>query len=325
MNRSNDSGGTASVKRVPGRPHETLAGLLWTSPWLVGFLAFLLLPIGMSLYYSFTEYPLLEPPVWVGLENYARMLRDDVLRQALLKTLVYAAVLIPLATAFALAIAGLLNTRVRAGGFFQAAVFLPTLVPMAASAMVWLWVFNAQDGPINRALGLVGIKGPNWLTGVMSLGGGAGASKGIEVPWAFVSLIIIALWGVGQAVLVYLAALREVPRSLYEAAALDGMGPLRRFFSITLPMISPVILFNVITLMIGTLQVFVIPYVLTKATPGGDPRSMYFLTSYMYDSGFVYGQMGYASALAWLQLVLTLILTAATFAVSKKLVHYRAG
>lgn len=315
-----------------GARQETLVGWLWVSPWVVGFAVFLLLPILMSLFYSFTDYPLLEPPIWIGLANYARLFHDDVFLAALVRTAVYALISIPLATILALVIAGFLNARVRAAGLFQAAVFLPTLVPMAASAMVWLWLLNGKDGLINQALGVVGIDGPNWLTGKLQVTlpawiargeGGQGLTLGVH--WAFVSLLLISLWSVGQMVLVYLAALKEVPEALYEAAALDGMGPVRRFRHVTIPMISPVILFNVITLVIGTLQVFVIPYVLTKATPGGDPRSMYFFTSYMYDNGFVYGQMGYASAMAWVQLLLTLVLTGAMFLVSKRLVHYRAG
>lgn len=314
-----------STKATPVGRTENAAGWLWVSPWLVGFLAFLLLPIGMSLYYSFTEYPLLEKPIFIGIDNYVRLLSDKPFLAAVLRTALYAILTIPLCTVLSLVIAALLNAKVRAGGFFQAAVFLPTLVPMAGSAMVWLWLLNAEYGLVNRALGAIGISGPNWLTGTIRLGEHADGSVAVQIPWAFVSLVIISLWSVGQAVIVYLAALREVPVSLYEAAAIDGMGPVRRFTSITLPMISPVILFNVITLMIGTLQVFVIPYVLTKATPGGDPRSIYFFTSAMYDNAFVYAQMGYASAMAWVQLLMTLVLTAAMFLVSKRLVHYRVG
>lgn len=289
---------------------ENMSGWLWISPWVIGFLAFMLAPAAMSLYYSFTEYPLLEGPVWVGLANYGRMLTDDVFLTALWKTFVYGAISIPLSTALALVIAALLNARIRGGRVYQAAVFLPTLVPMAASAMVWLWLFNGEYGLINRALGVVGIDGPNWLT---------------STRWVMTAIVIISLWGVGQAVVVYYAAMKEVPEQLYEAAAMDGMGPARRFWNVTLPMLSPVVLFNVVTLIIGAMQVFVIPYIITKSTPGGDPRAMYFYTMYMYDNAFVYGKMGYASAMAWVQLVVTLLLTAVTFAVSRKAVYYRGG
>lgn len=289
---------------------ENISGWLWISPWLVGFLAFMLVPAGLSLYYSFTEYPLLEAPVWVGLENYTGMLRDEVFLTALWKTFVYGAIAIPLSTGLALVIAALLSAKARGGRFYQAAVFLPTLVPMAASAMVWLWLFNGEYGLINRGLEAVGVDGPNWLT---------------SPRWVMTALVIVSLWGIGQAVVVYYAAMNEVPDHLYEAAALDGMGPARRFWNITLPMLSPVVLFNVVTLIIGAMQVFVIPYIITKATPGGDPRAMYFYTMYMYDNAFVYGKMGYASAMAWVQLVVTLLLTAMTFAVSRRAVYYRGG
>lgn len=296
---------------------RNLAGWLWISPWLVGFIAFMLIPMALSLYYSFCDYPLLEPPLFTGLDNYKAMLSDELFLSALWRTTQYCLLFIPLATVLSLVIAGLLNQKVKAGGFFQAAVFLPTLVPMAASAMVWLWLFNGQYGLINRALALVNralpfvhIKGPGWLT---------------EQSWAMPAILIISLWGIGQAVVVYLAAMKEVPDQLYEAAALDGMGPIRRFTTVTLPMISPVILFNVITLLIGSMQVFAIPYIIAKAAPGGNPRAMYFYTMYMYDNAFVYGKMGYASAQAWLQLVIVLVLTALTFFFSKKFVHYRGA
>lgn len=290
-----------------------LAGWLWVSPWVFGFLAFLLGPMLVSLYYSFTDYPLLEPPIWTGLDNYRRMLSDETFRAVLWRTAKFAIIFIPLATILALAIAGLLNGKVKAGGFFQAAVFIPTLVPMAGSAMIWLWMLNGEYGlinmSINRTLGWAGVSAPNWLS---------------DSKWAMPSIVMISLWSIGQMVIVYLAALKEVPDEMLEAAALDGMGPIRRFLSVVLPLISPVILFNVVTLMIGALQIFAIPYILSAATPGGDPRAMYFYTMYMYDNGFRYGQMGYASAQAWVQLLITLGLTAMLFIASKRLVHYRA-
>lgn len=287
---------------------ETAAGWLWVSPWAFGFLAFMLIPAAVSLYHSFTEYPLLEPPIWIGLDNYARLFTDGVFLRAAGKTALYAAISIPLTTILTVAIAAMLNARVRAAGFFQAAVFIPTLVPLAASAMIWLWLFNGEHGPINRLLAVAGIRGPNWLT---------------DADWALPALVMVSLWGIGQMVLVCLAALREVPEELHEAAAIDGMGPLRRFVRVTLPMISPVVLFNVITLTIATLQFFTIPYILIKSTAGADPRSMYFYTSYLYDSAFVYGQMGYASAMAWVQLLLTLALTGLLFLASRTMVFYR--
>jgi len=285
-----------------------LTGILWISPWLVGALAFLLIPIALSLYYSFTDYPVLEPPIWIGLANYVRMFNDPVFMTTARNTLIYAAISIPACTVLSVVVAALLNQKVRAAGFFQAAVFLPTLVPLIASAMVWMWLFNGEYGLINRALRAVGLPAPNWLT---------------DPDWAMPALVIVSLWGIGQAVILYLAALKEVPEQLYEAAALDGMGPVRKFWNVTLPMISPVILFNVIVLTIGTFQVFVIPFVLYRQKDG-QVEAAYFYTMYLYDNIY-YGQMGYASAMAWVQLLIILALTALMFLVSKRLVHYRAG
>lgn len=285
-----------------------LAGWAWVSPWVIGFLAFMLLPLAMSLYYSFTDYPVLEKPLWTGLDNYRRMLSDQGFLTSVARTGMYALIAIPLSAIVALIIAGLLQQKVRAEGFFQAAVFLPTLVPMGASAMVWLWMLNGQYGLFNRTLSIFGIKGPNWLA---------------DSSWIMGSLVLISLWGIGQMVIVFLAAMREVPQQYYEAASIDGMGPVARFRSITLPLISPVILFNVITLTIGAVQIFTIPYILTNAIPGGDPSSMRFFTTSMFNAGFLDGDMGYSSAQAWIQFLIVLGLTGLTFLFSKNKVHYR--
>lgn len=289
---------------------ENLAGWLWVSPWVAGFAVFMLAPMGMSLYYSFTEYPMLEAPVWIGAASYVRMLGDAKFWGALWNTAWYALAAIPLCTALAVSIAAMLAKRTRMVGFFQAAIFLPTLVPMIASAMVWMWLFNGEYGLINQLLGRAGIAGPSWL---------------FDKFWAAAALVFIALWGVGQQVLVYVAALKDVPEQMYEAADLDGMGPLRKFFNVTLPMISPVILFNVITLTIGVLQVFALPLALFQKNKGGPGGVANFYTSYMYDKAFIDGEMGYACALAWVQFLIVLALTGLMFAVSRRSVHYRGA
>lgn len=314
---------------------ESALGLAWISPWLVGFLVFLAAPLAMSLYYSFTEYPMLETPLWAGLANYTRMLHDATLHKVVWNTFVYALVTIPLSLILAVVIAALLNTKVKGAKFFQAAIFLPTLVPLVATSMVWMWILNGQYGLINAALkpiwpamrvlahalpdgppesALAGWRAalenpPNWL---------------LDSHWALLAVALVAFWSIGQQVLLCLAALREVPAQLYEAADLDGMGPVRKFWNVTIPMISPVILFNAITLTIGTLQVFVIPYVIFQKDKGGPGQSAYFFTMYLYDNAFTYQQMGYASALAWVQLLIILALTGLMFVASKRLVHYRA-
>jgi len=306
--------------RTPGKRLPNAAvGLLFVSPWIVGFVAFLLMPIAMTFYYSFTDYTVLEPPLWLGLDNYDRLLGDPVFWKVLKNTAVYVFVGVPLATVVAIAIACLLNADIKARAFWRAMVFLPSLVPLVAAAMVWMWMFNGELGLINSALdpvlGAVNtalgteLRGPNWL----------GSPK-----WVMPSLILMSLWGIGNAVVIYLAALRDVPASLYEAAALDGVSPFGRFRHVTLPMISPVVLFNVIVGIIAAWQVFAVPYVMLGFA-GGPDRSGYFYTTYLYDNAFPYSKMGYASAMAWVQLLIVLLLTWLTIVTSRRFVFYRGA
>jgi multiple sugar transport system permease protein len=292
-----------SPARIPRRLHPTLLGLFWVSPWLIGFTIFFALPIALSFYYSLTDYPLLEPPLYIGLDNYRNLLTDDLFGVAIGNTLIYALIAIPAGTIIALIVAGLLNQRVRGVGFFRTAVFVPTLVPIVASAMIWLWLFNGEYGLINQALAAAGVQGPNWLQSRF---------------WAMAAIIIMSLWIIGQPVVIYLAALQDVPRSLYEAASLDGMGPIRRFWHVAMPVISPIILFNVIILTIDAWQVFAVPYIMTE---GGPDRATYFYSHYLYDKAFRDQQMGYASAMAWVQFLIILALTGLMFLVSRRLVQ----
>ena len=294
------------------RDSELGAGLLFISPWIVGFGAFMAAPIAMSFYYSFTDYPLLEPPVWVGLDNYVRMFTDPVFWKTMKNTTIYAVLAIPFGTLLALVVAWLLNQDVRGRTAFRSAVFLPSLVPLVASSMIWMWLFNGELGLINQLLdpilGLWGGRGPNWLG---------------DAAYVMPALVVMSLWSIGQAVVIYLASLQDVPQALYEAADLDGMGAVTKFLNVTVPMISPVILFNVIMAIITAWQVFAVPYIMLGPT-GGPDRAGYFYTMYLYDNAFRYQQMGYASAMAWVQLLIILGLTGLTFLISKKLVHYRA-
>lgn len=293
---------------------DTATGLLWISPWLIGFCAFMALPLMMSLRSSFTDDPLIEPALFTGLDNFRALASDPVFHTVLWNTVVYAVFSIPLSTIVALAIAAMLTRQVRGVGFYRAAIFVPAVVPAVASAMIWFWLFNGELGLINqgiaavgRALGIAGLRGPAWLQ---------------ENGWAMAALVVVSLWNVGQSVVIYLAAMQEVPRSLYEAAAIDGAGPVRRWFSVTLPGVSPVILFNTITGVINTWQVFAVPYIMTEGGPG---RSTLFYSMYLYQNAFVYQKMGYASALAWVQFLIIMALTGLTFLVSRNLVHHKAA
>jgi len=306
-------------------------GLLWTAPWWLGFLLFLALPMGISLYISFCDYPLLQPPVYVGTANYQALTRDPVFHKVLLNTLVYAALAIPLGTIVAVLLAALLNQRVRGQGLFRTCIFVPTVVPLVGIALVWLWMLNPEYGLINGAVRLVGpaLDGANSVIALLTghrltwLGELAAGPKWLALPgWAMTALVLISLWGVGSPVVIYLAGLQEIPEELYEAAMLDGASAPRRFWHVTLPGLSPVILFNVIVGLIGTWQIFALPYVLMRGEQGPQ-RSTYFYTMYLYDNAFRYLKMGYASAMAWVQLFIILALTAAVFLASRRAVYYR--
>jgi multiple sugar transport system permease protein len=288
---------------------HTRDGLLWTSPWLVGGAVFILLPMAMSLYYAHTNYSMLESPIFIGWQNFSRMLSDTRLHLAAWNTAVFSVIFIPLATLFALVLAAMLAGEGKLPRFVQACVFVPTLVPMVASAMVWMWLFNGEYGLINQGLKLIGVTGPNWL---------------IDRAWAIPALVIMSLWGVGQQVVIYIAAMQDVPRELYEAARLDGMGRAGQFWRVTLPGISPQIVFGVMVQTIATIQIFAQPFVMFRNKDGQNDAGLFY-TMHLYDNAFVYLNMGYASAMAWMQFVVVLIITQIMMLASKRFVVYRGG
>ena len=292
---------------MSSRRGSLVRGLLWTAPWWLGFLLFLAVPMGMSLYISFCDYPLLQPPVYVGAANYRGLAGDPVFHKVLANTVVYAVLAIPAGTVLAVLLAVLLNAPARGQAIFRACVFVPTVVPLVAVGVVWMWLLNPEYGLVNEALGLVGVSGPAWLD---------------SPHWAMLSLVVVSLWLTGAPVVIYLAGLQDIPAVLYEAARIDGASALRQFWHVTLPGLSPVILFNVIIAIIGTWQVFALPFVMWRGRPGPD-RAVYFYTMYLYDNAFRFLKMGYASAMAWIQFVIILLLTAMVFWASRKMVHYR--
>jgi multiple sugar transport system permease protein len=289
--------------------HEARAlvrGLAFLSPWLIGFLVFTLVPVLLSLYYSFCDYSLLQPPVFKGLANYRTLGHDPVFWKVLRNTAVYGLLALPLGMLVAFGVAVLLNSKIRGVSIYRTIVFLPSLVPVVASAMLWMWLFNAKLGLINTALHALGVANPpGWL---------------VDVRWAMPALVLMSFWGVGNTVVIYLAGLQDVPRELYEAADIDGASPMRKVWHVTLPCVSPVIFFNLIMGIIGTLQVFATPFILTG---GGPARSTYFFTMYLYDNAFSYLKMGYANAMAWIQLLIVLALTALAAWSGKRWVHYQ--
>jgi multiple sugar transport system permease protein len=292
--------------RAGRRGGETLAGLLWVSPWIAGTALFLLAPVGLSLYYSLTDYSLIERPVWIGLENYGEMLGDRLVWVAVRNTVLYAAAAVALGAVLSVGIAALLEQGLRGSGAARAIVFLPTVVPVVAASIGWMWLYNAEAGLVNRAARALGLgEGADWLG---------------DRRLALGSLVVMGLWSIGSAVVVTTAAMRGVPRTLYEAAAMDGMGWWSRFRHVTLPMIRPAVAFNVIVSAIWSLQVFAAPLIMTK---GGPEDATLVYTMYVWRNAFEYGRMGYASALSWVQFAATLAVTLAALRLGRRLV--RAG
>ncbi|MBC8012012.1 MAG: sugar ABC transporter permease [Burkholderiales bacterium] len=293
------------------------AGLGFTSLWIVGLGVFTLYPVLASLYYSFCDYSILQRPVWIGLENYRRLAEDEVFRISLRNTLVYAAVSVPLGIVISLGLALLLNCEMRGRAFFRTLFYLPSIVPVVASSMLWLWIFNGEYGLLNAA-----------LAPVLQLWGGAPPSWLGDPLWAKPALVLMSLWGVGNSMVIYLAGLQDVPRELYESAELDGAGPLRRFWHVTLPMISPVVYFNVVMGLIGAMQVFTQAFVLSAALNSGDgtlgspARSTLFYAVQLYSTAFQDLRMGYASAMAWVFFVIVATLTWAANRIAARRVHY---
>lgn len=263
--------------------------------------------MGYSLYVSFCDYTLLQQPVFTGVRNFQQLATDETFWKVLRNTLLFAGLSVPLTTVFAILLAVLMNQGVRGQAFFRACMFLPTVVPLVAAGVVWSLLLNPKLGLLNAVLGVFNIRTPSIL----------------ESPtWAMGSLVVVSLWFVGSPMVIYLAGLQEIPEELYEAAMLDGASARRRFWHVTLPGLSPVILFNVIINIIGALQIFALPFVMFRMRAGPN-ESAYFYTSYLFDNAFKYLRMGYASAMGWIQLLIILVLTIAVFVVSRRTVHYR--
>jgi multiple sugar transport system permease protein len=296
--------GPARRPKVRMRTREAIEGYLFIAPAVIGFLLFTLFPLLASLGLSFTEYDLFSRPRWIGLDNYAHMIHDEFFWRSLRVTATYAAVALPLGLTIALAIAMLLNQRIPGITIWRSVYILPSVLSGAAVAVLWRWLFNPEFGLLNVLLGYLGITGPDWLG---------------STSWALPSLILIGLWGVGGTMLIYLAGLQGIPPELYEAVELDGGNAWHKFRTVTLPMLSPVILFNLVVGLIGTFQYFTEPYVLTK---GGPENSTLVYMLYLYRNAYEYFQMGYASAMAWALFMLVLVLTLAIFKTTPMWVHY---
>jgi multiple sugar transport system permease protein len=288
------------------RQRRMRLGLLFVSPWILGFLAFYLYPFFATLYYSFTTFTGVGNPKAVGFANYSELFHDSMFRTALFNTFYYTVFEVPLSTVAAIGLALLLNMDVRGRAFYRTLFYIPSIVPVVASSLIFVWIFQPSFGVVNSLLTDVHIQGPAWF---------------FSIAWSKPSFILLGLWGLGQPMVIYLAALQGVPREMYEVAALEGAGPLQRLRNVTLPMISPVILFNVIMSLVLSIQYFTQAQVIE--TPAGSPgSSTMFFVIYYYQQAFQDLHLGYASAMAFMLFILVLIITVVLLKSSSGWVYY---
>jgi len=278
------------------------------SPWLLHFLALSLGPIVSSAYLSLTEYDIVNPARFIGLANYRRMVVEDPLfLQSLKVTVAWTVVGLPLRLVVALLLAVMLNQRLPGVGVFRTLYYLPSVVSGVAVAIVWMWILQPQFGLLNYGLRSVGLEAPNWLA---------------SPDWALPGLIVMSLWSTGATMVIFLAGLQGISRELYEAASIDGAGRLRQLTGVTLPLITPVILFNLVIGIINSFQVFTQAFIMTN---GGPSNATLFYVLYLYRIAFQYSQMGYASAMAWVLFIMSIVLSFAIMRWSRQWVHYEGA
>jgi multiple sugar transport system permease protein len=300
--------GSLAPATIFGVERRILTAFLFLSPWLLGFLVFTLGPVLASLYLSFTKFDLLRPPVWVGADNYVRMFTADYrFFQALKVTFTYLLFEVPLKLAFALLIAAILDKAVRGGGVYRALFYIPSLLGgSVAIAVLWRQLFEG-NGTVNQVLlWLFGIQGPSWIS---------------NPDTAVYTLVLLAVWQFGSPMIIFLAGLRQIPTDLYEAASMDGASKWRQFRKITLPLLAPVIFFNMVLQVIEGFKAFTPAFIISGGT-GGPVDSTLFYTLYLYQEAFAYFRMGYAAALAWVLLIIIGAFTALSFLTSRYWVHY---
>lgn len=285
---------------------KTLKGLLFVSPWIIGFLCFTLYPLIASLFYSFTRYDVLRPPKFIGFQNYLDIFfKDELFRTVLFNTFYFVFFGVPAAFITAFLLANLLNTDIWGRSVYRTIFFLPAITPAVASVMVWLWIYNTQYGLINNVLIANGMQAIPWLS---------------SPPLAKPALIIMQCWATGTAIVIFLAALQDVPRALYDAALVDGANLFQRFWHVTIPMCTPAMLFVLLTGLIFTFQSFTLPWLLTR---GGPNNATELYSVYLYRNAFVFFKMGYASALAWLLFLIIVVVSITIFRTSARWVYYR--
>ena len=283
---------------------QWLGGFVCASPWLLGFLIFGGGPMLFSLFISFCHYDILNPAIFTGTENYRLMFSDDRLVPIALSNTLYMMIGVPVGMAASLAVAMLLNQNIRGMAAWRTFFYLPAIVPMVAASILWIWIFNPQGGAINLLLEKIGVEGPRWLQ---------------SANWSKPSLIIMGLWGAGGGMIIWLAGLKGIPQSLYEAASVDGANSWQQFRHVTLPQLTPYIFFNLIMGLIGTFQIFGQAFIMTQ---GGPENSTLFYVYHLFNNAFRYGRMGYASAMAWVLFAIVLGLTVFQMKFARRWVHY---
>jgi multiple sugar transport system permease protein len=287
------------------RWRDALVAYAFIAPWIIGFVIFTGGPIIASFVLSFFRWKIISPPQYVGFENFVKLFTgDEWFRISLGVTAKYILIHVPIGQALALLLAILLNQRVRGIGFWRTIFYLPAVVSGVAGSVLWMWMYHNELGIINNFLVLIGLQPENWI---------------FNKETALGALIVKSFWNVGVPMVIYLAALQGMPQSLYEAAEIDGAGEAKKFVSITLPMLSPAIFFNVVIAMISSVQTFAEPYVMTK---GGPENSTLFLGLYLYQNAFSFLQMGYASAMAWIMFLIIFVLTLIQFGLAGRWVYY---
>jgi multiple sugar transport system permease protein len=284
-------------------------GMIFIAPWSIGFLLFTIYPMGASLLYSFSEYHIRQPLIWIGLTNFINLFKDKLFYTALLNTGYMVLIGVPISLLLSFFCAILLNIKVPGQSIYRVIYFLPSIVPTIASTMLWLWILNPSSGLMNMLLGLFGVEGPNWLR---------------DPLWAKPSLILLLLWGMGGTIVIYLSGLQDVPLSLIEAAQLDGASWWQRLVNITIPMVSPITVFNLITGVIGMFQYFAQAYVVgnSAGSMGSPLNSTLFYSVYLYQTGFQFLKMGYASAMAWILFFIILACTILLLKLSNRYTYY---
>jgi len=280
-------------------------GLAFISPWLLGFIVFAAGPFLVSIYLSFTRYDIVSAPVWVGSANYERLLTGDPLFwKSLGITFKYALVAVPVGIIAGVGLALLLNLDIAGISVYRTVFYIPSIVPVVATSVVFVWILNPQIGLVNGILNRLGITGPAWLQ---------------DTRWAFRSLVFMSLWGVGGSMIIYLAGLKDIPATLYEASLIDGANAWQRTRHVTLPMITPVIFFNLVMGVIGSFQYFTQAYIMTQ---GGPDDTTHFYALYLFNRAWRYLDMGYASAMAWILFAVVMVFTGVIFRTHQRWVHY---